>query len=284
MEKFISDLEANPERLLITIFLSEEELTYYVEFCLSKKVNLPRIYAHALNNGEVSILKRLPDDFEFFNPVLTRAISGFLCRGFVDVFDFLLEKGLDVNMDIKRGASTLLSVVLSTINTPGCLDIAIKLIDNGASIITGTKRTKHIVKSLVDGGSVEIFDRLILAGLDLHYYQHQMWKRRILYTFVPEKETGIAERLYNMGFPIPLPIAEKCIEKIVTQYNKAHNSEEGIATQTNQLFMKLDKLWKLYGEDKEITLKFPYIQDSSDEDDDYYSSDDSEDYCNDCPD
>jgi hypothetical protein len=302
IEEFIQELESNPEKRHQIGFLDDEQAAYYTEFCLQRKQNLDTVYHHAMMSGKVSLLKRMPDDFDYFYAEGTRLISTALCKGNVDIFDFLLEKGMDINMELTGQpfyplGSSLLSSVLFTLRTPGCLDIAIKLIDNGACITTGDKRTKVIVKTLVMSDSAEIFDRLVIAGLDLHYYQRKMWKEILAQqSWVYLNGPGeIKKRLYDMGFPLPWSVTTDHIEKTIKLYNEVHNSESGIARATNNFIKKIENLWKSYGE-KGKEIEFPYFEESSEEEviyenyedyenyDDYDDDTDSEEFYEDYPD
>ena len=125
--------------------LSKSDLPNYIEYCLSRKENLDTVYEHALRQGDVCILERFPENFDFLTPHKTLSISASLCRGCVDVFDFLVGKGLDANVEVidkifSRPPRTLLSDVLTHISAPGCFDIAIKLLERGASITAGSEK------------------------------------------------------------------------------------------------------------------------------------------------
>jgi hypothetical protein len=243
----------------------DEELKSYIRLHLENNRKLLRVFSYAVLKDKIPVLERLPSDFDFFQQKEAfEIVCTGLAKGYEDLLDFFLEKGLDVTMTRKSGSTFLSSILRRFPEMRGCFNIIIRLIDLGTPLTSNTKSTKIILEYVVSTNSGELLNRLIIAGLDLHFYHKEIWSSLIAFCtdeyeahFVGLEKSELAPIIYNMGFPLPHSVAQEHITSSVGGYNSddVQDLKEGF----NPHFYSIREVWKLYGE-KGIELEIPYIE------------------------
>jgi hypothetical protein len=248
MDEFKLLLEQNPTYQINTSQVTEEQFKYYIEHCLQHRINLQKVFSYAIDKDEVSLLRRFPEDYDFFTPYNLEYISYALELGHEDFLDFFLEKGLDVNVQLSENI-TLLERVLFVYEEERPVHIARRLLQCGFSITTINETTDIVAETIHEPGMNTIFGEIVLAGFDFHHYRSVIWQNICTrYLDMVIQEDSIIHLLHGMGITLPIGVAKEFKE-----YGPAFGTEEWIRNPERQeiYFNNLSLLWTNYGESKE---------------------------------
>lgn len=212
--------------------LNDHEMQSYIVNCVRRSVRLKDCFQHAMLTDDVSILRMMKGKYDFFQREDGIDIIGnTIHKDRIDILDFLLEEGLDVDTEVKPGFTLL----FSSLTSGGPNLAAIKLLEHGASVKVEAKSTDMILNVVVACNLLDIFDRLIIAGLDLHYYRDRIWEICFQSFGWGNNVEGITQRMCDMGFPLTRTFVMRNLKRVKWD--------------TVPVF------WKLYGEDNDPFLK-----------------------------
>lgn len=254
VDEFKLLLEQHPTYQINTLQITEEQFKYYIDHCLYHGINLRKVFSYAVDEDEVSLLRRFPEDYDFFTPYNLEYISYALELGHEDFLDFFLEKGLDVNLQLYSNV-TLLERVLFVNEEERPLHIARRLLQCGFSLTTINETTDIVADTIHEPGMNTIFNEIVLAGFDFHYYRSVIWKnicsRYLDFNKLMDKEDSILHLLHGMGITFPIEVAREFKE-----YGPAFGSEEWgrYPEREDMYFNNLSFLWSNYGESEEELL------------------------------
>lgn len=178
---------------------SVEYVECYLDFCLTKEQGeeeLVRIIFYVFHRGGVHLLSRM-GDYDFFGEKTGPAISCVLVvNGYVDVFEFLLSRGLTQHPKITQRC-------LSEAAKQNKTDIARLLLHHGVdSNVPDNWREKPFF-DVIRWSSLQMLHLFVCHGADLVSASEEVWRVACL-----RGDGEIMTFIHSMGVPMPRNIFE----------------------------------------------------------------------------